>query len=125
MQLSSTADLPHIHKAPHFFAKDFYLQEDRVVYACLEQRLYNATRTYAGAGNPVDTRMYRDSTTVRHRLIARHFQTFYHEKTTLGEHAEHMKNCYDGSKCDPKYLLWDEKIGMIRYQAPAGSLVCC
>ncbi|CAL1532951.1 unnamed protein product [Lymnaea stagnalis] len=42
--IQSTGDLYRLGQAKHLFANKFYLEEDRVVIGCLEEKLFNDTR---------------------------------------------------------------------------------
>ena len=68
MPCFSTGDLPAIHASPYFFANKFKLKEDRIVYGCLEQRLYNRTRDVYIGRQQVNTSVYEESILVRNRL---------------------------------------------------------
>ena len=64
----SLGDLPHIHSSPFFFANKFYLNEDQIVYTCLEQRLFNQTRDLHLGRLVVNTTLYEESIIVKHGL---------------------------------------------------------
>ncbi|CAL1534672.1 unnamed protein product [Lymnaea stagnalis] len=67
--IQSTPDLPRLGQAKHLFANKFYLEEDRVVIGCLEEKLSNDTRDeYMGIKAFNDT-YYRNLIFVKNQIL--------------------------------------------------------
>jgi len=84
-------DLPDIHKSHKFFANKFYLNEDRIVYGCLEQRLFKKTRSLHLGLSHVDTSVYKESVTVRQRMTKQDWGLYWQPKTRFSPMKEREK----------------------------------
>ncbi|XP_005095771.1 N-acetyllactosaminide beta-1,6-N-acetylglucosaminyl-transferase [Aplysia californica] len=64
----STGDLPRMVASDFLFANKFFLNEDRVVIGCLEERLMNKTRDYYMGRLQFNTSVYENSVIVKNRI---------------------------------------------------------
>ncbi|CAG5122440.1 unnamed protein product [Candidula unifasciata] len=64
----STGDLPRLGKSIQMFANKFYLQEDRVVIGCLEEKIFNDTRDEYMGTKVFDTTLYQNATFIKNKF---------------------------------------------------------
>ncbi|CAG5115359.1 unnamed protein product [Candidula unifasciata] len=64
----STGDLPRLGKAREMFANKFFLNEDRLVIGCLEEKLFNDTRDEFIGTKYVDTSYYSQLDFVKNQV---------------------------------------------------------
>ncbi|XP_059145303.1 beta-1,3-galactosyl-O-glycosyl-glycoprotein beta-1,6-N-acetylglucosaminyltransferase-like [Physella acuta] len=64
----STGDLPHLGETKKLFANKFYLEADRLVIGCLEERLSNRTRDQYMGREQFDVTFYSNQTFVTEQV---------------------------------------------------------